>query len=430
MTHITPYSELRRNGLDKRTAPSRGLDPKKLVQELRDKIAKGRLPEGRLPTLSELEQGKDGLRAGRYASRLAFKLLAEEGLIEFRGKLGTFVRSNRMRNQARSTRLIGLIIPIMHFEFIGKVTEGILKELDEVHNAGKSINQRYRIITACSQGDCKREGDLLKELVNEVDGIILFPVHNHQVQAGDRDAEPFTTVVQSKVPLILIVRKPEFPEFSLPAPVASFPEDEIAKRVAAHVAKAMEQWKPSLPRSVFVVGERRNSMHETRVRRIWNALTVQFAGGHPDVSVVMEEEPLAIREQAGQRVASRLLERGEFVGKKTLIVCTTDLIAIGVIRKMRDAENLKPSIKIPDNVMVMGVGGDILGAYVRPTLTTLELKPGGLGKKIVTTMIQMIEGDPAWQAETPEVFGTIPDTIGNILHGESTGGGPRADQVL
>jgi DNA-binding LacI/PurR family transcriptional regulator len=391
------------------------LDTTQLVKELRNRILTGKFPEGKVPTLSELERGEGGLKAGRYASRLAFKLLAEEGLIEFRGKLGTFVRRpDRMRNPARRSGLIGLIIPIMHFEFIGKVAAGILKALDE-RNEGKSVNSRYRMISACSQGECEREGRLLRELSEEVDGLVVFPIHNHQVQAGKRDRAAFEAVGQKKVPLILVVRKPEFP---VAGPVVSFPEEHIAKEVAAHVIAAIERWPSKSKRSVFIVGEWRNSMHATRVQKIWEALHVHL-GGSP-VEVVQVEEREAIREQAGQRVAARLVDDGMLEGRQSLIVCTTDLIAIGVIRKLREAETHKPAIRIPDNVMVMGVGGDVLGAYVRPTLTTLELKPDGLGKTITDSMIRMIEDE--WKPEAPEIIADAGDTVGGILLGESTAG--------
>ena len=90
--------------------------------------------------------------------------------------------------------LIGLIIPIMHFEFIGKVTAGILRAFDQL-NIEKEISDRYRIVSACSQGECDREELLLRQLSEETDGLIVFPIHNHQVQAGKRDPRVYEAIV-------------------------------------------------------------------------------------------------------------------------------------------------------------------------------------------------------------------------------------------
>jgi len=78
--------------------------------------------------------------------------------------------------------------------------------------------------------------------------------------------------------------------------------------------------------------------------------------------------------------------------KPVLVICTTDLVAFGALKQLRSA-----GIRVPQDVMVMGVDGDEAGKYCNPTLTTLVLDPMVLGEKVVSRMLAKIDqqGEPA-----------------------------------
>ena len=91
-------------------------------------------------------------------------------------------------------------------------------------------------------------------------------------------------------------------------------------------------------------------------------------------------------EHQGQRAAEQLLESGQTFDA---IFASTDLIAIGAMRALRDA-----GLRIPEDVSVVGFDDMPLAAYVSPALTTVQQNAEMGAQALVDGIVGMIEGEP------------------------------------
>lgn len=69
------------------------------------------------------------------------------------------------------------------------------------------------------------------------------------------------------------------------------------------------------------------------------------------------------------------------------IFCASDLIAVGVMKALRDKD-----IKIPDEVSVVGYDNIPLSEFTRPALTTVQQDTKLAGKKLVESLVKQIRG--------------------------------------
>jgi LacI family transcriptional regulator len=94
------------------------------------------------------------------------------------------------------------------------------------------------------------------------------------------------------------------------------------------------------------------------------------------------------REQAAYDAVAQLLRRGGPL--PTAVAAVNDNCAFGVMRALKDA-----GIKVPDDVSVVGMDGHILGAYVRPALTTFRFDFDAMLGTLVGAVVRAVENDPA-----------------------------------
>jgi len=91
-------------------------------------------------------------------------------------------------------------------------------------------------------------------------------------------------------------------------------------------------------------------------------------------------------ETDGYEAVQRLLERGD---PFDAVFAVTDLIAIGVLRALRDA-----GLRVPDDVSVVGFDDMPLAAYVTPRLTTVQQNAQMGGDGLVEGIVGLIQGEP------------------------------------
>jgi len=86
----------------------------------------------------------------------------------------------------------------------------------------------------------------------------------------------------------------------------------------------------------------------------------------------------------GRRAADSLLSLNI---RPTAVICANDLTAIGFMAR---AEEL--GVSIPGEISVAGFDGIQLGAYVRPTLTTVKTSPRDIGAEAARMLLGVVEG--------------------------------------
>jgi len=95
--------------------------------------------------------------------------------------------------------------------------------------------------------------------------------------------------------------------------------------------------------------------------------------------------------ESGRAAATRLLERGaEF----TALFAHSDLIALGAIRRLREA-----GLRVPDDVSVVGFDDLPIADYVEPALTTIHQPMREVGARAAGFVLDQIAGGAA---PTPE----------------------------
>ncbi|QYR21410.1 LacI family transcriptional regulator [Paenibacillus sp. sptzw28] len=71
--------------------------------------------------------------------------------------------------------------------------------------------------------------------------------------------------------------------------------------------------------------------------------------------------------------------------RPTAVVCTSDVMAIGVMNAVQNA-----GLKVPDDISVVGFDNTSFASIVKPGLTTVNQKIFAIGEKVVNQLIDMI----------------------------------------
>jgi len=90
-------------------------------------------------------------------------------------------------------------------------------------------------------------------------------------------------------------------------------------------------------------------------------------------------------EDAGSEAVKSLLQSGEL---PQAIVCASDLIAMGVLRALRQAK-----VNVPDDVAVVGYDNIAVSAYTTPSLTTVQQNTKLAGELLVNTLLKAINNE-------------------------------------
>ena len=104
-----------------------------------------------------------------------------------------------------------------------------------------------------------------------------------------------------------------------------------------------------------------------------------------DVSANLQIDAIST-EQSGYLAAEQLLALDQ---PCDAVVCASDLIAIGVIKALRNNNK-----DIPKDIAVVGYDNIPLGEYIRPTLTTVQQNTKLAGEILVETLLALINGQP------------------------------------
>lgn len=87
--------------------------------------------------------------------------------------------------------------------------------------------------------------------------------------------------------------------------------------------------------------------------------------------------------EARERIGTLLREGLEFRS----VLAASDAVAVGALRGLRDA-----SLRVPEDVAVVGMNNDDLTDYTDPPLTSVELNPSELGREAARLLLASIEG--------------------------------------
>ena len=88
--------------------------------------------------------------------------------------------------------------------------------------------------------------------------------------------------------------------------------------------------------------------------------------------------------EAGIRIAKKIINQNLPL---TGVVCTSDILAIGVIKAYNDAH-----ISVPEKLSVVGFDDIKMSSYITPSLTTIKQDVALKGKKAIELLLSSLNG--------------------------------------
>ncbi|MFK0164454.1 LacI family DNA-binding transcriptional regulator [Rhizobium sp. NPDC090279] len=263
-----------------------------------------------------------------------------------------FVPNALARSLARArSDSIGVVVPRLINPYYAAMIEGI---------DSAAQTQGLSMLLSLTAGDeARRETAISELLARRVDGLIIC--------AGADDHVPGRSAETLGVPAVLIGRQPNggFPLITTDNRQAGFTATEylwsLGHRRFAYLT-SHESWHDFHDRALgmFDYLGTRSEEYEARI----------FDG------IITEADAYRSVREA---YASGL--------KATAVLASTDRHALGALAALADAD-----YRVPDDVAVMGFDDYVTSAYVRPSLTTMQMPAETMGRMAVAKLRALLDG--------------------------------------
>jgi DNA-binding LacI/PurR family transcriptional regulator len=118
--------------------------------------------------------------------------------------------------------------------------------------------------------------------------------------------------------------------------------------------------------------------------------TAGYRSGMASVGLPVDERLVVATDygdEAGEKAMNQLLQLGDSVGVIDAVIAASDLIAIGVLRALRNA-----GIDVPADIAVIGFGDEWIAARSEPPLTTIAHNAAQMGTELARLMVAVLEG--------------------------------------
>lgn len=253
--------------------------------------------------------------------------------------------------RTKRTGIIGVIIPRVNSEAIADMIDGIS---DAIAESG------YQLMLANTANNEKNEIKYLKTFnENFVDGVILIGT------IITKEHKRF--IKEMNIPVVVLAQKME--------------ETSCVYHDDFNSVKTMttEMLKKTDKIGYIGVTERDKAVGLSRKNGYKAALTSKCVGYDEKYTVKSE-----FSIEGGYKACEELIKRNKDIRG---IICATDNIAVGAIKCLKDM-----GITIPDQIMVAGVGGNIFGEMIEPSLTTIKYYYDASGLEAGRLLIDMIKG--------------------------------------
>ncbi|REF37974.1 LacI family DNA-binding transcriptional regulator [Thermasporomyces composti] len=246
------------------------------------------------------------------------------------------------------TRMLGLLVPDITNPFFLGLIRGAQRA---------AAAAGYTIVLADSDECDETELTALDRLTRAVDGFVL---------ASSRLSDARLREADSAVPLVVVNRRVP------PVPSVLIDSAPATKRAVEHLASLGHT------RFAYLSGPRASWSDARR----WRAL--QSVARRGDLDVV-RLGPLPPTVDGGVAAADAVLAEGV-----TAVVAFNDLLAIGVLRRLREL-----GVSVPGEVSVLGCD-DIFGAdFCDPPLTTLAAPIERAGRAAVDLLLRRLDSGPS-----------------------------------
>ncbi|BBP86971.1 catabolite control protein A [Bacillus safensis] len=297
-----------------------------------------------IASVSRVLSGKPGVGA-QTAERI--KQVIDE--LGYRPNLGA-----RGLVKKRKTGNIAVVVPrgsyILNNPFFSTILDGIAKELDETE---------FNMLMSFTSVQQQR---LLE--TQAVDGAILFSPRNEELSMD--------WLKSLAIPIIVVGSYLEDSPFPCVRPDD---EEGVCQSVTALFDKGH--------RTIGLVNGPMSSMHSVRYYKGYER-TLKRLGLTMNKELVFELDEF---DGGGKvvEVVSQFLQGNQHM---TGVVCSSDFLAIGV---MKAAENA--NVSIPHDLSVVGADDVPIASFLTPSLSSVHVDLVGMGRKAVSLLTQLLEGE-------------------------------------
>ncbi|GIH76992.1 LacI family DNA-binding transcriptional regulator [Planobispora longispora] len=294
-------------------------------------------------TVSRVLNGKPGVSpASRQAVLSALDVLGYE-------------RPARLRQQRAG--LVGLIVPELSnpvFPAFAGIVEGAL------------AMRGYAAVLCTQAPGGMREDDYIELLMERGVSGIIFVSGLHADSTSDRTR--YVRLVESRLPIVMINGY----RADIEAPYISNDDVTAMEMAVDHLAALGHR------RIGLAVGQDRFVPSIRKTEGFRRGVSRHFDDDLPDGLVVNTLFTI----EGGQAAAQLLLEQG-----CTAICCGSDIMAIGVIRAVRQR-----GLRVPQDISVVGFDDSLFTPYLDPPLTTIRQPVREMSLAAVSALLDEIGG--------------------------------------
>ncbi len=262
-------------------------------------------------------------------------------------------RPNTLAKKLRDNqpKYIGLIIPDIENAFFAKLAKSIETTLQK---------ERYALFLCNTEENPEKEDFYITSLLdNQVDAIIITP----------STATISPKLSESSLPIVLVDRVLDISAKNI---VGVTSDNNHGGRLAA------EKLVSTGAREILILRDHRSigKTTEDRVESFTKYLK-EYEGIHYKI---LETQ---VSPEAGfELMESVIAQKASFDS----VFCTTDTIAIGVIKSLQNNK-----IDIPQTVQVIGYDGILFPEYFSPSLSTIAQDAGALGRVIAESVVALTQ---------------------------------------
>ncbi|RXZ70276.1 LacI family DNA-binding transcriptional regulator [Agromyces albus] len=267
------------------------------------------------------------------------------------------------RNLRRGrTHTIGFAVPELDRPYFGDLATRVVAEAE-----------RHGLQVVIEETSASRDnelGALSHSRVRMYDGLILSAVG-----LGSRDAD----LLSVDFPMVILGER----IFDGPVDHVAMPNIEGAAAAVRHLHEQGCRRVAGVFAGAVADADADVSMSSLRHEGYRRALAELSLPLDASLSISIPKLDLAVAlEAVGNSLASGLRFDGIF--------CSTDYVAIAVIRALSDA-----GLRVPDDVKVIGFDNSMLSRYLIPSLSTVDTDTALVARTAVELLVARIDGDAA-----------------------------------
>lgn len=269
----------------------------------------------------------------------------------------------RRRLQPSVEKSIGLLIKEIRNPYFADVVIGVQEAAAE---------HGYNVLVASSEESYELEQQLVALLeAKDIEGLIINPLLDE-----DADLSHLFEIKQRNIPLVLLERV-----HGLKASMVDVDNEATSKAAVEYLIDRGHQ------RIVHFAGPQYSMHSDERVegmRRAFSARRLTF----DDSDVV----PAGARLEDGYRAGLEFFRnRSE---RPTAVTCYNDLVAIGLMRALRDL-----GLHVPGDISIIGYDDIDMASYIAVPLTTVRVPKEEMGRRAAEILIQHAEAPDAGTRE-------------------------------